>query len=326
MNNSVMMRKEVMERMRNMRKFLGLLSAMLLVCLPHAHAHESRSEATAVTVQSEWILPTGVTSDQVKTTRLITASAAVTELVFALGCGAQIVAVDQSGGQVPEAHGLPQLGYYAQLSAEGLLAQQPTLLLSDARIGPPAVVEQLRAAGIPILSLKSDGSTSAALERIRIVAKLLGKEATGAELVVRNEKLLEETDKLIATGAKTPRVLLLLSPGGGRMMAAGKHTAGDGLIRAVGGTNVCNEFDGYKPLTPESIVAAAPDWIIATAVDATEQEKKIRAQSALAMTPAVKQGRIITRPIMHLLTFGPHFGTAVLDVAKTIYAQGAPHE
>lgn len=300
--------------------------AILLIGLSPAYGHVGAHEKGSGALECDWILPTGVTSDQVKTTRLITASAAVTELVFALGCGAQIVAVDQSGGQVPEAHGLPQVGYYAQLSAEGLLAQQPTLLLSDARIGPPAVVDQLRAAGIPILSLKSDGSTSAALERIRIVAKLLGKEATGAELVVRNEKLLEETHKLIATGAKTPRVLLLLSPGGGRMMAAGKHTAGDGLIRAVGGTNVCSDFEGYKPLTPESIVAAAPDWIIATAVDATEQEKKIRAQAALAMTSAVKQGQIITRPIAQLLTFGPHFGATVLDVAKTIYVQGASHE
>ena len=42
-------------------------------------------------------------------------------------------------------------------------------------------------------------------------------------------------------------------------MVAGKNTPMEKLITLAGGENAINEFDDFKPLTPEAVVKANPD-------------------------------------------------------------------
>ena len=46
------------------------------------------------------------------------------------------------------------------------------------------------------------------------------------------------------------------------MLVSGKNTSAHAVINLSGGVNAVTEYDGYKPLTSEAVVAAAPDVIL----------------------------------------------------------------
>lgn len=65
-----------------------------------------------------------------KTERIISAGSAVTEIIEALGAQDQLVAIDVTSEQ-PKGRALPVVGYHRQLSTEGLMALQPSLLIGS---------------------------------------------------------------------------------------------------------------------------------------------------------------------------------------------------
>ena len=67
--------------------------------------------------------------------RIITIGGTATELVFALGAGEKVVAVDQSSVFPEEIKSLPQIGYIRAISAEGVLALKPTKIITTSEIG-----------------------------------------------------------------------------------------------------------------------------------------------------------------------------------------------
>lgn len=68
--------------------------------------------------------------------RMVCISKQYNEIVFALGAQQALVAVDLSSNYPPEIKQLPTVGYHRALSAEGILAAKPTLILHDNNIGP----------------------------------------------------------------------------------------------------------------------------------------------------------------------------------------------
>lgn len=69
--------------------------------------------------------------------RIVSVGGTVTEIVYALGLGPRVVAVDTSSVFPAEASALPQVGYQRTLAAEGVASQRPTLLLLTLEAGPP---------------------------------------------------------------------------------------------------------------------------------------------------------------------------------------------
>jgi len=98
----------------------------------------------------------------------------VTEIIYALGAGSRLVAVDSQSIHPPEARALPQVGYVRQLAIEGLASMQPDLVIAAQDAGPPQVVTQLRSMGIPLVLAPSAGSIDETAARIRAVGEALG--------------------------------------------------------------------------------------------------------------------------------------------------------
>lgn len=74
---------------------------------------------------------------------------------------------------------LPQAGYLRNLSAEGVLSLPPSYLLATEDAGPPAVLQQLKSAAIPVTVLKEDKTPAGVIDKIRAVAKAIGGELAG---------------------------------------------------------------------------------------------------------------------------------------------------
>ena len=102
--------------------------------------------------------------------RIVSLAGEVTEIVYALGAEELLVAVDASSNYPEAANDLPNVGYHARLSAEALMAHEPTLVIANSEAGPQEVLDQLESAGVEIVYVGSDLSLETPIENIRLIA------------------------------------------------------------------------------------------------------------------------------------------------------------
>lgn len=256
-------------------------------------------------------------------TRIITLGGPVTEIVFALGAGSQVVAVDTSSTYPAEVTELPQVGYQRQLAAEGVLALNPTLLLATTQAGPPEAIQQLRDAGIPILILPAEDSVEGAKAKITGFAQALGKVAEGEQVIADLDADLATAQALLDKTTGQPKVMFIYARGAGSASVAGLKTGGHAMIELAGAANVVNEYDGYKPLTAEAAVAAAPDVILMLSggLESVGGIDGLLKEPGIAETPAGQNRRIVAMDDEYLLSFGPRLGKALIDLIKLLHPE-----
>ena len=96
--------------------------------------------------------------------RLVVAGGSLSELVYAMGVGNLVVGVDETTSYPPETAALPHIGYWKQLSSEGILSLHPDSFITWQDAGPQIVLDQLRAAGylkVALVGLQSPVETQA---------------------------------------------------------------------------------------------------------------------------------------------------------------------
>ena len=260
------------------------------------------------------------TASWAETTRIVSLGGGVTETVFALGQGKNVVAVDVSSLYPPQALAKPKVGYVRQTSAEGIASLKPDLVIAPTYLGPPAVATQLKEAGLRLEMVPEAKSIEGALKRIRAVGKILNKSAEADTLVASIQSRITEAKAY--TKDKTPaRVLFIFVHGGTAMQVAGKNTTANIMIQSAGAVNVVTEFEGYKPISAEALLAAKPDIILATTrgLKAIGGPDGLWASPGLSLTPAGKKKALIVMDDLKLLGFGPRMGDAILELAKSIY-------
>ena len=136
------------------------------------------------TVRVAWLAATAFTafsSSTLAAERIISAGSSVTELILALGAEQQLVGIDVTS-VTPPSLALPKVGYHRQLSAEGLLALEPTQLLGSNEMGPDTTLNQLKSAGVDVEVINSDSTPQGLLQRIDQIASLTHSEAAAGPL------------------------------------------------------------------------------------------------------------------------------------------------
>jgi iron complex transport system substrate-binding protein len=257
--------------------------------------------------------------------RVITLGGSVTEIAVALGAEDRLVARDTTSTFPEHVQALPDVGYIRALSPENILALDPGLILAEGDAGPPEAVEVLKAAGIPFVLVPEANDPAGVLAKIAAVAQALERPEAGAALEASVKTGFERAAAQTA-GITTPkRVLFILSLQGGRVMAGGTGTGADGIIRLAGAVNAATGFQGYKPMTDEAVLAAAPDAILMMdrEGDLAIAEADVLAQPALSQTPAAKAGTILRMDGMLLLGFGPRTPEAALALHEALYGSGS---
>lgn len=253
--------------------------------------------------------------------RIVSIGGSITEIVHALGMADRLVAVDSTSQYPPAMRDVPSVGYMRRLSAEPIIALAPDLVLAEGDAGPPAVLDQLRSAGIPLVVLPDRPTPEGLLAKIHDVGRALGRDAEAAALAARIEARIAGLREAVARAESRPRILFLLSVGSGAPLAAGAGTAADGIIRLAGGTNAVDGLEGYKPLSPEAAVAAAPEVVLVTerGLDLLGGADALLARPEVAGTPAGRAGRVIAMDGLLLLGFGPRLPQAAARLAAALH-------
>jgi iron complex transport system substrate-binding protein len=149
---------------------------------------------------------------------------------------------------------------------------------------------------------------------------LLGAEEKAIALANETRARFALVEHMRPQTAKPPRVLFILSLQNGRPMVGGRGTAADAIIRLAGGVNAADAIDGYKPMTDEGVIAAAPDVVLKmNNGNMVGSPDDIFSLPAFAATPAAATRALIGMDGLYLLGFGPRSPNAVRDLAAALY-------
>ncbi|RIA46201.1 iron complex transport system substrate-binding protein [Hephaestia caeni] len=254
-------------------------------------------------------------------TRVVCIGGAITEILYALGQQAQIVAVDTTS-QFPSAalKEKRNVGYMRAVSAEGVLSMRPTLILAMRDAGPPQALDQLRASGIRFVTIDNTLSPEAVTARVRQLAALFKVDAQGARLNRTIDGGFRELAAYRRAHPARKRVLFVLSLQNGRPMVAGKGTEADAIIGLAGGINAAGALDGYKPVSDEALAALAPDAVLAMDHAGPGIDVHALDTPGFRLTPAGRRRALIKMDGSYLLGLGPRTPAAALDLARRLQA------
>lgn len=255
------------------------------------------------------------------TTRLVSIGGSLTEIIFALGEEGKLVARDQTALYPEAVLALPDVGYMRQLAPEGVLSVSPSALLVIEGSGPPEALEVLSHAGVEYQTVPESFSAEGVLVKIRAVGQALGAVDKAEALAVDVEQQFAALAARTKAVPTPKRVLFILSTQGGKIQASGTGTAADGIIALAGAVNAIDEYSGYKALTEEAIIDAAPDVILMMdrGGDHAASDADLKANPAIALTAAGLDGAIYRLDGAFLLGFGPRTAAAANDVADLLY-------
>ncbi|MFE1990741.1 heme/hemin ABC transporter substrate-binding protein [Streptomyces parvulus] len=260
-----------------------------------------------------------------KAERVVPLSGSLSEIVFTLGLGDRVVARDVTA-TFAQAAGLPVVTRGHDVSAESVLSLRPDLVIAETTTGPAEAVDQIRAAGIPVLLVAAARGLDDVGTRIRAVAGALGVPAAGQELTRRSEQRIEAARKDVPHGEK-PRVAFLYLRGSASVYLIGGADSGAGsLIEAAGAVDAgaASGLDkDFTAITSEALVKAAPDAILVMSkglesVGGVDGLVKI---PGVAQTPAGLDRRIVSVEDGVLLNYGPRTDQVLRSVVAQLYSE-----
>lgn len=252
--------------------------------------------------------------------RIVAAGGVVTEILYAIGQEGLLVGVDATSLHPPQAmRDKPNVGYFRALSVEGVLSLRPTHVLATEGAGPPDALKLIAEAGVRVERLPEDLTPKGVTDRIRRIGAFAGAQD-------RAEALAAEVEGRFAALARQPaaaprkRVLFVLSLQNGRALVGGRKTAADAMIALAGATNAAEAVEGYKPLTDEGIISAAPDAILMMShTNHAAAADEVFSRAAFAATPAARTRALVVMDGLYLLGFGPRTPDAARDLMTAVY-------
>jgi iron complex transport system substrate-binding protein len=261
--------------------------------------------------------------------RIVPLSGDVAEIVYDLGLAANVIGVDVSA-VYPEGQwdALPKVGFERQLSAEGILSLNPTVVIGKQQAGPATVLDQVRAAGVPVVIVPEPQTIEAPTVKITAVAEALGVPEAGAALVASTQAKIDAAIQRASGATSQPTVMFLYVRGGGTQLIGGKGSVADAMIQAAGGVDAGTAAGivYFMPVTAEAIVAAQPDVILlpASGVDSIGGLSAVLDIPGVSETPAAKNDKILVYDDLLLLGMTPRTGDFLQELVTLLHPELPP--
>lgn len=266
------------------------------------------------------ISPVTAFADNNEPKRIFSLGPDVTEIIFALGAGDKVVAVDRSSKYPEETASKANVGYRRSLSPEGILTLNTDLIIASDDIGPPETTDVLNQSAVEILYVPVDNSREGLIKKIALIAKRLNREQQGAAIT---RQVVEDFDAATAYANKVSagkQKKVVFFHGLARLSGAGSDTAADAYIRYAGGINPLSVYSGYKPVSEEWLVKAEPDVVLMLSDGAGGPTREdVFSHKALQETPAARSQSLVVLEGPYMLGFGPRTAEAIRKLAAALY-------
>lgn len=253
--------------------------------------------------------------------RIVVAGGSLVELIYAMDAGNRVVGVDETTSFPPQTEALPHIGYWKQLSSEGILSLRPDSFITWQDAGPQLVFDQLRAQKVNVVTLPRIPATVEQMyANIHTLAKNLGAVEQGNALVNNLRQRLENVARSSASKPAPVKALFILSAGGSAPQVAGKGSVADAIMALAGAQNVA-QHSQYRSYSAEALIAANPEVIVVTSQMVEGDINRLSTVAGITRTAAWKNQRIVTLDQALILGMGPR----VADAVETLHRQFWPN-
>jgi iron complex transport system substrate-binding protein len=256
--------------------------------------------------------------------RIISLIPAVSEMLFAMGAGGQVVAVSSFDDYPPEVLTLPRVGALLDPDLERILSLRPDLVIVyESQVD---LRRQLERATIPMFVYKHATLADVAAT-IRQLGTRIGREADAGALVRRIDEKLADIRKRVA-GRPRPRTLLIF--GRDALALRGIYASGGfgfihDMLSAAGADNIFADVKQQSvQATTELILARRPDVIIELRsgdMTAAQRENEVGVWQALSSVPAVRTGRIAIITDPRTVVPGPRVAEGTELIARALHPE-----
>ncbi len=321
-----------------LRKFLilALLAGLLAGCAPAVSATQApmatapaqvQTEAPAATATStpaSMTLTDGlgrqITLDQTPQ-RIVSLTPAITEILFAVGAGSQVVGRDQFSDYPDAAKALPSVGgSMGQYSNEQIVSLKPDLVIAG-EINTPELVKSLEGLGLKVYYLKNPTTLEDMYSQLDLIGKITGHD-TGS-LVDSLKQRVAAVDAKLANVSNKPSVFYEIDASdANKPYTAGPGTFIDQLIQRAGGVNIASTLkDQYPQVSLEEVVKLDPSIIILGDSLYGVTPDAVKARAGWGGIAAVKSGNIFTFDDNLVSRPGPRLVDGLEQLAKLLHPE-----
>ncbi|MBI3303022.1 MAG: cobalamin-binding protein [Deltaproteobacteria bacterium] len=251
--------------------------------------------------------------------RIVSLAPSVTETLFALGAGEQLVGICTFCDFPHEVERIDRIGSYLMPNVEAIVAKAPDVVIGVPPNSPEAV-EALRRAGLRVVIVQVD--TIEQIEAaMRTIAYEAGRKAEGEALLADIQRRMAAVRARL-DGVPQRRVLMVV--GQNPLIAVGSGIFLNELITQAHGINIAAGTNQQWPrLSLEFAVANQPDVIIDSSMGSEEKEETqlLGVWRNFPELPAVRNGRLYGRRSYTLLRPGPRLAEGFEEIARLIHPE-----
>lgn len=250
--------------------------------------------------------------------RIVSLAPSVTEVLFAVGAGDQVVGVTDFCNRPPEARERAKVGGFAKPDLEKVLRLRPDLVIA---FGPLQlkIAEALRRKGVAVLWLYPQ-SLEEVLDSFVRIGQVTGHRQEGVwlkevirrrlELIERHLEGLKDVQRLDIF-----RVMGLDPPG-----TVGGRSFQSSIFRAAGGRNAFEDVpEDFFYVDPKEVLRRSPDVVLLCGDDPLRVKAELERRPGWAELQAVRQGRVLVLPCDLICRPGPRVAEAVARIASFLH-------
>ncbi len=249
--------------------------------------------------------------------RIVSLAPSVTETLFALGAGSDVVGVSQYCDYPPQVRDLPRVGSFLTPNLEAIIALRPTLVVGLELSSDVRQIRALNSMGYLVL-LVSDDSLQEIETSIEKVGARINREAEARRLVAQIQLQIAAVQQRLAK-VKPERTLMLV--GHQPIVAVGAGTYLDELMRIARADNIAAAAGEQWPhLSMEFIIAMRPQVILDGSMG-SDPSSSSGFWERYPTIPAVRDHRVLGYAEDPMLHAGPRVGQSLEIIARKVHPE-----
>jgi iron complex transport system substrate-binding protein len=249
-------------------------------------------------------------SDQKKPTSIVSLSPTATEMLFAIGAGKQVKAVDDQSDYPKQVPRTDLSGFNP--SVEAIASYRPDLVV----MSDNTVEDALKQLGIRVLVQPAAQRLKDSYRQIRELGKVTGHREQASRVV---DRMRSRIDKLEADVPERPRKPTAYYELDDMYFSVTSKTFIGQVLSLAGLANIADKAEGassgYPQLSAEYIVSASPDYIFLADTECCGQSAEtVAARPGWSEITAVRERHVV--PLND--DIASRWGPRVVDLLRTI--------
>jgi len=255
--------------------------------------------------------------------RIVSVSKQLTEMMYALGKGKDIVACDLTSSYPDSAKLLPKVGYHRLLSTEGIISMRPDIVIYSQNIGPATVIPQLQQVGVRCKEFFESNTLDSAKLLLSALGNYFGVSTVADSLIHQLQQQMQIIYAVQKQCVDTPSVMVIQFGQANNVyfVMSGRNGPVDAMIKMAMAKPATYLAKGASQLSAEAIAAANPDIIIVTdfGFDKLGGIEGVKKLPGVALTNAARYNKIYRFNEHDIVYFGPRSAINILSLMKIFH-------